>query len=123
MKLKLLTAVAALVACSGVWAEVIYLDCKNDKSIPDSDHRDGRSFVIDMNRRTASIHTKNGYTFPAEKVIIDPGLVQITWGYRSEENPGFAHFISRVDLSYRTTFAGPYEEGQCTLVENPDLKF
>lgn len=121
--MKSLIAIAALLACSGAWAEVIYLDCENDKSIPDSSHRDGRSFVIDMNRRTASIHAKDGYMFPAEKVIVDAGLVQITHSYRSEENPGFAHFISRVDLSYRTTFAGPYEEGQCVLVENPDLKF
>ena len=121
--MRSLIAIAALLACSGAWAEVLYLDCENDKSLPDSAHRDGRSFVIDMNRRTASIHTKDGYMFPAEKVIVDAGLVQIAHHYRSEENPGFAHFISRVDLSYGTTFGGEYEKGQCTLVENPDLKF
>ena len=28
MKSRLLVAVAALIACSGAWSEIIYLDCK-----------------------------------------------------------------------------------------------
>ena len=119
MKSRLLVAVAALIACSGAWSEIIYLDCKTaNRELTEQGGYD-RVFVIDTITDKVSVHYDYGYMATGTVEII-AGSFQLS--FPSEpEIPDVE--ISRVTGKYRTTFVGSADLGQCQSADPANLKF
>ena len=119
MKLNLVTAVAALVTCSGAWSEIIYLDCQTtNRELTEQGGYD-RVFVIDTITDKVFVHYDYGYMATGTVEVI-AGSFQLS--FPSEpEIPDVE--ISRVTGKYRTTFVGSPDVGQCQGVDSANLKF
>ena len=114
MKMKLLTAIAALVACSGAWAEIIYLDCKTNSA-----EASDRTYVVDTKFKNASVHYDYGYAATGT-AIVTAGSFQLSFGSK-RELPKVE--ISRVSGRYRTEINGLGDTGECERVEKPNFRF
>ena len=108
--------VAALVACSGAWAEAIYLDCKtNNHDLAEQGGYD-RMYVIDTERFSASVHYDYGF--------MATGTARVTAGsFQLSLNKLPTVEISRVSGNYLTEFDGLADSGECQSVDDPNLKF
>lgn len=119
MKSKLLIAIAALVACSGAWSEIIYLDCETTNSELTEQGGYDRVFVINTITDEVSVHYDYGYmaTGTVEEIA---GSFQLL--FPSEREIDDVE-ISRVTGKYRTYFSGSPDIGACQSGDETNLKF
>ena len=118
--MKLLIAIAALVACSGAWAEVIYLECETTNYDLVEHGGYDRVYVIDTLARKASVHYDYGYTATGN-VDVTAGSCQLLFLQSRPSLPMVE--ISRISGNYNTEFDGTADSGECQSVDNPSLKF
>lgn len=120
MKRKLLVAVVALIACSGAWAEVIYLECETTNYDLVEQGGYDRVYVIDTLARNASVHYDYGYTATGS-VGVTAGSFQLLFLQSRPSLPMVE--ISRISGKYSTEVDGKADSGQCHTVDHPNIKF
>lgn len=122
--LRSVIAVAALVACSGAWSEIIYLDCKtSNRELIDQGGYD-RMYVIDTVQKTSSVHYDYGFFSGDGKVEVSAGAFSLfIWNSEVRPSARMNIKISRVTGKYSTEFNGLADSGECQRVDNPKLKF
>ena len=118
--MRSLIAIAALVACSGAWAEVIYLECETTNYDLVEHGGYDRVYVIETLARKASVHYDYGYTATGN-VDVTAGSFQLLFLKSRPSLPMVE--ISRISGKYSTEVDGIADSGQCQSVDNPNVKF
>ena len=119
---RLLIAIAAMLACSGAWAEVIYLECEttNHDLVEKGQGRYNRVYVIDTTQKDASVHYDYGY-MATGKAVVTAGTFRLHLFNSGSKLPMVE--ISRISGNYNTEFDGTADSGKCQSVDNPNIKF
>ena len=120
--MRSLIAIAALMACSGAWAEVIYLECEttNHDLVEKGQGRYNRVYVIDTTQKDASVHYDYGY-MATGKAVVTAGTFQLHFLNSGSSLPMVE--ISRISGNYNTEFDGTADSGECQSVDNLNIKF
>ena len=118
--MRFLIAIAALVACSGAWAEVIYLECETTNYDLVEQGGYDRVYVIDTLVRNASVHYDYGY-MATGNAVVTAGTFQLHFLNSGSRLPMVE--ISRISGRYSTEVDGIADSGQCQTVDNPNIKF
>ena len=129
--MRTLIAIAALVACSGAWAEIVSLKCNHSASSNDD------IFTIDLEKKVAdwtmaSRHSDHVSRFPVKVLWIGPSV--ITLSNPEYKNAPAAYWEKKIDrvslqLESQTWSAidgrsmGVPQTVQCEIVDTPKAQF